>query len=77
LFWPLLYEAGLLPEPLMYIEDYRILEFGVGLTALVKRPTRRLFQWQRGVCAVYLSPGDFGAARRDHRASTGVCGTLH
>jgi mismatch-specific thymine-DNA glycosylase len=40
LFWPLLYETGLLPEPLTYAEDARILEFGIGLTDLVKRPTR-------------------------------------
>lgn len=40
LFWPLLYEAGLLPEPLTYAEDHRILEFGIGLTDLVQRPTR-------------------------------------
>jgi mismatch-specific thymine-DNA glycosylase len=40
LFWPLLYEAGLLPEALTYTEDYRILEFGIGLTDLVKRPSR-------------------------------------
>jgi TDG/mug DNA glycosylase family protein len=39
-FWPLLYETGLLPEPLTYAEDHRILEFGIGLTDLVKRPTR-------------------------------------
>src|SRR5438067_1771257 len=40
LFWPLLYEAGLLPEPLTYVVDHRILEFGIGLTDLVQRPTR-------------------------------------
>jgi mismatch-specific thymine-DNA glycosylase len=40
LFWPLLYEAGLLPEALTYAEDYRIVEFGIGLTDLVKRPSR-------------------------------------
>src|SRR5262245_65923107 len=40
LFWPLLYESGLLAEPLTYAEDHRILEFGIGLTDLVKRPTR-------------------------------------
>jgi TDG/mug DNA glycosylase family protein len=40
MFWPLLYEAGLLPEALTYAEDYRILEFGIGLTDLVKRPSR-------------------------------------
>ena len=36
LFWPLLYESGLLPAPLTYAEDARILEFGIGLTDLVQ-----------------------------------------
>jgi TDG/mug DNA glycosylase family protein len=40
LFWPLLYEARLVPEALTYAEDYRIMEFGIGLTDLVKRPSR-------------------------------------
>jgi mismatch-specific thymine-DNA glycosylase len=40
LFWPLLYEARIVPEPLEHKEDMRLLEFGVGLTDLVKRPTR-------------------------------------
>lgn len=40
LFWPLLYESGLIPESLTYAEDYRLLEFGIGLTDLVKRPSR-------------------------------------
>jgi len=40
LFWPLLHETGLLPEPLTYADDHRVLEFGIGLTDLVKRPTR-------------------------------------
>jgi TDG/mug DNA glycosylase family protein len=39
LFWPLLYESGLVPEPLTYAEDQRVLEFGIGLTDLVKRST--------------------------------------
>lgn len=39
LFWPLLSASGLLPEPLTYNEDNRILEFGIGLTDLVKRST--------------------------------------
>jgi len=38
-FWPLLYESRLVPTPLTYAEDARILEFGIGLTDLVKRPT--------------------------------------
>ncbi|HYL10321.1 MAG TPA: mismatch-specific DNA-glycosylase [Candidatus Acidoferrales bacterium] len=40
LFWPLLYDSGIVPEPLEYRDDMRVIEFGVGLTDLVKRPTR-------------------------------------
>lgn len=39
-FWPLLYDGGVVPEPLEYKDDKRIIEFGIGLTDLVKRPTR-------------------------------------
>lgn len=39
-FWPIMYESGVIPEPLNYTEDRRVIEFGVGMTDLVKRPTR-------------------------------------
>jgi mismatch-specific thymine-DNA glycosylase len=39
-FWPLMYEARIIPEPIDYNDDRRVIEFGVGLTDLVKRPTR-------------------------------------
>lgn len=39
-FWPLLYEAGFVPEPLTYADDARCPRFGVGLTNLVGRPSR-------------------------------------
>jgi mismatch-specific thymine-DNA glycosylase len=39
-FWPLLYQSGVIPEPIEYRDDKRIIEFGIGLTDLVKRPTR-------------------------------------
>jgi len=39
-FWPLLYRCGLIPEPIDYNDDRRMVEFGIGLTDLVKRPTR-------------------------------------
>jgi TDG/mug DNA glycosylase family protein len=39
-FWPILYDAGVIPEPLEYRDDKRIIEFGIGLTDLVKRPTK-------------------------------------
>lgn len=38
-FWPLLYEAGIIPEPIDYRDDRRLIEFGIGMTDLVKRPT--------------------------------------
>jgi TDG/mug DNA glycosylase family protein len=39
-FWPLLYESGIVPELLDSRADNRVIEFGVGLTDLVKRATR-------------------------------------
>ena len=39
-FWRVLYETGVIPEPLEYRDDKRIIEFAIGLTDLVKRPTR-------------------------------------
>ena len=41
-FWPLLREAGFTPEPLAYEDDAKTLEFGIGLTNLVDRPSRGL-----------------------------------
>jgi len=39
-FWELLHKGGVIPEPIDYRDDRRIIEFGVGLTDLVKRPTK-------------------------------------
>ncbi len=39
LFWPLLYETGLVSAPLTYRDDVRVVEYGIGLTDLVKRST--------------------------------------
>src|SRR5579871_2127826 len=39
-FWSIMFESGVVPEPLSYDDDRRVLEFGIGLTDLVKRPTR-------------------------------------
>jgi TDG/mug DNA glycosylase family protein len=46
-FWPLLYESGVIPEPLEYRDDKRVIEFGIGLTDLVKRPTRTVEELER------------------------------
>jgi len=47
LFWPLLYHSGVVPELLDYRDDKRLIEFGVGLTDLVKRPTRGIEEIKR------------------------------
>ena len=36
-FWNFLFQSGLLPVKLDWEEDHRVLEFGVGMTDLVKR----------------------------------------
>jgi TDG/mug DNA glycosylase family protein len=38
-FWKLLYESGLVPEPIGYEDDGRLGEWGYGITNLVARPT--------------------------------------
>ena len=38
-FWPAAYRAGLFGEPLGPENDFRVLEFGVGLTDVVKQPS--------------------------------------
>lgn len=40
-FWPLMYESGLLPEPLSFAEDAQVLNYGIGLTNLVGRTSRQ------------------------------------
>jgi TDG/mug DNA glycosylase family protein len=47
-FWPALYEGGVVPEPLEYRDDKRVIEFGIGLTDLVKRPTKGVEELTRG-----------------------------
>src|SRR5947199_5762482 len=39
LFWRCLHEAGLTPVRLRPEEDHRVLEWGIGITDCVKRPT--------------------------------------
>ena len=46
-FWPLLYDAGIVPELLEAKDDKRVIEFGVGLTDLVKRATRGVEEIER------------------------------
>jgi double-stranded uracil-DNA glycosylase len=38
-FWKLLWDSKLVPEPITYADDHRLLEFGFGITNLVARPS--------------------------------------
>ena len=38
-FWKLLFESGLVPEPITHLDDRRLTEFGYGITNLIARPT--------------------------------------
>ena len=38
-FWKLLFDSGLLPDPLTYRDDWRLPDYGYGLTNVVSRPT--------------------------------------
>jgi TDG/mug DNA glycosylase family protein len=38
-FWKLLSESKLVPEPIIYLDDARLPEFGFGITNLIARPT--------------------------------------
>jgi TDG/mug DNA glycosylase family protein len=53
-FWKLLYAAGLVPEPLSYLDDDRLPEWGYGITNIVARPTRGIEE---------LQPEEYAAGR--------------
>ncbi|MGH2588197.1 MAG: mismatch-specific DNA-glycosylase [Dehalococcoidia bacterium] len=53
-FWSCLNQSGLLPEPLGPGDGPRLLEFGIGLTDIVKRATH---------AAAEVSPAEFAAGR--------------
>ena len=38
-FWKLLYDARLVPEPVTYVDDERLPEWGFGITNVIARPT--------------------------------------
>jgi TDG/mug DNA glycosylase family protein len=46
-FWPVLFESGLVPEPITFADDSRVLEWGIGLTNLCDRTTRSADQLTR------------------------------
>jgi TDG/mug DNA glycosylase family protein len=61
-FWKLLFESGLVPEPVTYLDDDRLPEWGFGITNIVVRPTP-------GVGT--LRPAEFVEGRRRLRRKVG------
>lgn len=59
LFWPALNASGLVPEPVGPEDDHRLLDFGIGLTDLVKRATPNVS---------HLAPDEFRAGGQSLRA---------
>lgn len=53
-FWKLLYESGLVPEPIGYRDDERLPEWGFGITNLIARPSPGIDT---------LKPAEYVAAR--------------
>jgi TDG/mug DNA glycosylase family protein len=46
-FWKLLYDSGLVPEPITFADDDRLPEWGLGVTNLIARPTPGIDTLQR------------------------------
>jgi TDG/mug DNA glycosylase family protein len=54
-FWRLMHESGLVPKRLLPEEELNLLQYGLGLTNLVARPTRGVMD---------LGPDDYAAGRK-------------
>ena len=54
-FWKLLHESRLVPEPIGYLDDRRLPEWGFGITNLIPRPTPGIDT---------LRPGEYAAGER-------------
>jgi TDG/mug DNA glycosylase family protein len=53
-FWKLLFRSGLAPEPVTYLDDDRLSEWGYGITNVVARATRGIDE---------LRPDEYAAGR--------------
>ncbi len=49
-FWKLLYDSNLVPEPIGYLQDVRLPEWGFGITNLVPRETPGIDTLSRAEC---------------------------
>jgi TDG/mug DNA glycosylase family protein len=67
-FWNFLFESGLIPEKLDWKDDHRILEFGIGMTDLVKRWSKSSSELR----AKEYRDGVAGLAQRMHQRAPGA-----
>jgi double-stranded uracil-DNA glycosylase len=58
-FWKLLFRSGLVPDPVTYLDDDRLPEWGYGVTNIVARPTSGISE---------LRPDEYSAGRVRLRA---------
>jgi TDG/mug DNA glycosylase family protein len=58
-FWKLLFRSGLVPDPVTYLDDDRLPEWGYGITNIVARPTGGISE---------LRPDEYSAGRVRLRA---------
>lgn len=58
-FWKVLYQSGLVPEPVTYLDDDRLPEWGFGITNVVARATPGIDE---------LKPAEYAAGRLRLRA---------
>jgi len=65
-FWVLLHASGLVPEPLEPADDHRVMDFGVGLTDLVRTRVSRPGS-RRSSTSTPSPRRSFAAARRRWR----------
>lgn len=54
-FWKLIFEARLVPEPLTYQDDWRLPDWGLGLTNIIQRPSAGVDE---------LTPNEYAAGRK-------------
>ena len=54
-FWKLLFESKLVSEPLTYQDDWRLPDYGLGLTNIIPRPSAGID---------VLKPGEYSAGRK-------------
>ena len=54
LIGPCLYESGLIPKKLSFMEDAEVLNYGIGMSNIVPRTTRSAIELSRSITTLYI-----------------------